>query len=58
MQFALGVWLFRESFEPARLAGFVLIWAALLVYTLEGWRQHRRTGGAKNTGKPGGGQGA
>lgn len=42
LQFALGVWLFHEAFDPARLAGFVLIWAALLVYTLEGWRSRRR----------------
>ena len=42
LQFALGVWLFHEAFEPARLAGFVLIWAALLVYTLEGWWARRR----------------
>lgn len=37
LQFALGVWVFHESFEPARLAGFVLIWAALCVYSVEGW---------------------
>ncbi|MBO9677307.1 MAG: EamA family transporter RarD [Acidovorax sp.] len=37
LQFALGVWVFHEAFEPARLVGFVLIWAALCVYTLEGW---------------------
>jgi len=42
LQFALGVWLFHEAFDPARLAGFVLIWAALLVYTLEGWWVRRR----------------
>ena len=42
LQLALGVWLFHESFESSRLAGFVLIWAALLVYTLEGWWVRRR----------------
>lgn len=42
LQFALGVWLFHESFEPARLVGFVLIWAALLVYSMEGWWTRRR----------------
>lgn len=42
LQFALGVWLFHERFDPARLAGFVLIWAALGVYTLEGWHARRR----------------
>lgn len=42
LQFALGVWLFNEPFEPARMVGFVLIWAALLVYTLEGWWMRRQ----------------
>ncbi|WP_426305077.1 EamA family transporter RarD [Acidovorax facilis] len=42
LQFAMGVWLFHEPFEAARLVGFVLIWAALLVYSLEGWWTRRR----------------
>ena len=42
LQLALGVWLFHESFESSRLTGFLLIWAALLVYTLEGWWVRRR----------------
>ena len=42
LQLALGVWLFHEAFDVSRLAGFVLIWAALLVYTLEGWWARRR----------------
>ncbi|MFT4243310.1 MAG: EamA family transporter RarD [Acidovorax sp.] len=42
LQFALGVWFFNEPFQPARLAGFALIWAALCVYTLEGWWTARR----------------
>jgi len=37
LQFALGVWVFHEPFQMARLAGFVLIWAALVVYSVEGW---------------------
>ena len=48
--------------KPARLAGFVLIWAALLVYSLEGWwhaaRQApqlwRQAADAVATGKHGG----
>ena len=43
LQFALGVWVFHEAFEPARLVGFVLIWAALCVYSAEGWWSVRRT---------------
>ncbi|MBI1891231.1 MAG: EamA family transporter RarD [Burkholderiales bacterium] len=39
LQFLLGVWLYHEPFGGARLVGFVLIWAALAVYSLESlWR--------------------
>jgi len=41
IQFLLGVWLFDEPFGSARFAGFVLIWTALALYSLDGWR--RRT---------------
>ena len=37
LQFAIGVWLFHEPFASARFVGFVLIWLALVVYSLEGW---------------------
>ncbi|MGV7211062.1 EamA family transporter RarD [Oxalobacteraceae bacterium A2-2] len=36
MQALLGVWFFHEAFPPARLLGFVIIWAALLLYMAEG----------------------
>lgn len=42
LQLGLGVWIFGEPFDPARLLGFALIWAALLVYTVDGWRASRR----------------
>ncbi len=42
LQLLVGVWLFGEAFEPARLAGFALIWAALALYSAEGWWQQRR----------------
>lgn len=42
IQFALGVWLYHEPFEQARVLGFVLIWTALVIYTLEGWWASRR----------------
>jgi len=41
IQFVLGVWIFREPFTPARLIGFGLIWLALVVYSLDGWRVGR-----------------
>jgi len=40
--FALGIWVFREPFSLARLAGFLFIWAALLVYSADGWRVARK----------------
>ena len=42
LQLLVGVWLFGEPFEAARLAGFALIWAALALYSAEGWWQQRR----------------
>ena len=43
IQFVLGVWLFGEPFGGDRLAGFLLIWAALLVYSADGWRVTRKS---------------
>ncbi len=43
LQFMLGVWLFHEPLQASRLLGFALIWAALLIYSLEGWWASRRT---------------
>lgn len=42
IQFALGIWVFHEPFAGPRLAGFVLIWAALVIYSAEGWLAMRR----------------
>jgi chloramphenicol-sensitive protein RarD len=46
LQLLIGVWVFDESFEPARAAGFAAIWLALLVYSAEGWWQGRRSAAA------------
>ncbi|HEX7440316.1 MAG TPA: EamA family transporter RarD [Caldimonas sp.] len=45
MQFGLGVWIFHEPFSALRLIGFGLIWTALLLYSLDGWRNSRRAAG-------------
>ncbi len=39
MQLLLGVWVFHEPFDKARLAGFVLIWAALALVSADALRQ-------------------
>ncbi|WP_342620272.1 EamA family transporter RarD [Rhodoferax sp. GW822-FHT02A01] len=41
LQFALGVWLFHEPFQSARFVGFLLIWTALVIYSVEGWWMSR-----------------
>lgn len=43
MQFAVGVLLFGEEMPPARWAGFVLVWCALLILGAEGYRARRRS---------------
>jgi len=42
LQFALGVWVFHEPMQPARLAGFVCIWAALALYSADALRRTMR----------------
>jgi chloramphenicol-sensitive protein RarD len=40
LQMTLGVWLYHEPFDQARLTGFALIWSALVAYTLESlWKK-------------------
>jgi len=36
MQFIVGVFLLREPFTRAQLVGFALVWAALLIFTMNG----------------------
>ena len=35
IQFVLGVWVFGETFDIARLLGFALIWSALLLHSAD-----------------------
>jgi chloramphenicol-sensitive protein RarD len=42
MQFLLGVTLFGESLPVLRLVGFLLVWAALALFTADLVRHHRR----------------
>ncbi len=44
VQFALGVWWYREPFSAERAAAFALIWAGLALYTADNlWNQRRFT---------------
>lgn len=42
LQFAIGVLVFREDVPPVRLAGFALVWAALLALSTESLAHRRR----------------
>ena len=41
-QFLLGVLVYGEPFTPTRLLGFVPIWLALVIYSMEGMREEKR----------------
>ncbi|HSF80846.1 MAG TPA: EamA family transporter RarD [Anaerolineales bacterium] len=41
-QFLLGILVYREPFSQVRLVGFVVIWIALVVFTLEGFLARHR----------------
>jgi len=50
LQLLCGVVLYHESFGPARAAGFALIWAALLIYAVDGlWRARSAARAAAGT---------
>jgi chloramphenicol-sensitive protein RarD len=42
IQFAIGVAVLGETMPPARWAGFVIVWAALVVFSYDGLRQGGR----------------
>ncbi|MDQ7908387.1 EamA family transporter RarD [Phytohabitans sp. ZYX-F-186] len=42
LQLGCGVLIFHEPMPPARLAGFALVWLALVVFTVDGLRTARR----------------
>ncbi|NEK57627.1 EamA family transporter RarD [Geodermatophilus sabuli] len=44
MQLAIGVFVYQEPMPPARLAGFVIVWIALAVFTADTLRQARAEG--------------
>lgn len=49
LQLGCGVLLFHEPMPPARLAGFALVWTALVIFTIDGWRNARRARAADQT---------
>lgn len=49
LQFMLGVWMYHEPMQPARLVGFALIWLALGLYSLESLLRSRQASSATAT---------
>ena len=47
LQLGIGVLIFHEPMPPARLAGFALVWLALVVFTMDGIRHARRSRAAR-----------
>jgi chloramphenicol-sensitive protein RarD len=43
LQFAIGVLVYREDMPASRVAGFALVWLALVVFTVDGLARRRRT---------------
>ena len=41
VQLVLGIWLYQEPFDRARVLSFTFIWAALALYSLDNLRQQR-----------------
>jgi len=46
LQLGCGVLIFHEPMPPARIAGFALVWVALIIFTIDGLRTNRRRASA------------
>ena len=42
IQLLIGIWVYNEPFDGSRAFAFMMIWTALVIYTLEGLRFHQR----------------
>jgi chloramphenicol-sensitive protein RarD len=41
LQFLLGVFVYKEPFDPTQLVGYALVWMALIIFAVEGLRSYR-----------------
>jgi len=43
IQLLIGIWFYHEPFSADRLIGFLIIWSALILYSVEGlWRRNKQ----------------
>jgi chloramphenicol-sensitive protein RarD len=52
LQLACGLLIYHEPMPPARLAGFCLVWVALIIFTADALRQRTATGPTAATVEP------
>ncbi|MFF5296821.1 EamA family transporter RarD [Paractinoplanes globisporus] len=52
LQLACGLFLFHEPMPPARLAGFALVWIALIIFTVDALRRRPAPGPAPASAEP------
>ncbi|HEX5204073.1 EamA family transporter RarD [Paractinoplanes rhizophilus] len=52
LQLACGLLIYHEPMPPARLAGFGLVWIALIIFTVDALRQRSTPGPAAATAEP------
>lgn len=51
-QFIIGYFVFGESMSSTRWAGFLLVWTALVVFSIDMYRSARRSAGSANPANP------
>lgn len=42
LQFALGLWVFQETFDAARFVGYLWVWVGVLLFAAISYRRHRK----------------
>lgn len=48
LQFLIGVVVFQEPMPLGRWVGFVLVWCALIIFSVDSWRRYRSSPAAKS----------
>lgn len=41
LQFIIGVWVFNEPLGTMRMIGFAIVWSALVIFSIDAWRNNR-----------------
>lgn len=41
MQFIIGVWVFNEPISGVKIIGFLIVWTALVIFSVDAWRANR-----------------